>query len=157
MTAIRTTVLAILAGYLAIAISSAEAAPRKSSDVVKLDVKAGKPDADGNQVLTITLTMEAGWHTYANPVGNKELIAAQTKVAVAGKAKPEAVKVEYPEGKVVKDATIGDYKVYEGQTTITAKIKRAKGDSGPLEVSVRLQACTDKMCLLPDTLKATVP
>lgn len=154
MSAIRAL---MLTGCVAIAISSADAAPKKSSDVVKVDVKASKPDAGGNQVLTITLAMDPTWHTYANPVGNMDLITAQTKIDVAGKTKLDDVKIEYPEGTLIKDKAAGDYKVYEGKVTISAKVRRAKGDTGPLEVTVRFQACTDQKCLLPASVKVPVP
>jgi hypothetical protein len=36
-------------------------------------------------------------------------------------------------------------------------VQRAKGDTGPLEVTVKLQACTDKTCLLPAIVKREVP
>ena len=40
---------------------------------------------------------------------------------------------------------------------IKATVKRAKGDTSPLEVSVKFQACDEKMCLLPATVKVAVP
>ena len=65
--------------------------------------------------------------------------------------------VEYPAGKLVKDKVVGDYKVYDDKVTIKAMVKRAKGDTSPLEVSVKFQACTEKQCLVPATVKLTVP
>src|SRR5205807_4967759 len=104
-----------------------------------------------------TLTIDKDWHAYANPVGNPDLESAQTTVAVSGKAKPKSVKVEYPKGKLVKDMLVGDYQVYEGTVEIKAVVERAAGDSGPLEVTVKLQTCNEKTCLLPATVKLTVP
>lgn len=128
---------------------------KKSDGVVKVSATADKPDADGKQTVTIVLAHDAGWHTYANPVGLEDLASAQTSVTVNAKEKPE-VKVEYPAGKLVKDKVVGDYKVYEDKVTIKAAVKRVKGDASPLEVTVKFQACTDKQCLLPAAVKLTV-
>ena len=129
----------------------------KSSSVVKVTAEADKPGDDGKQVITITLTAEKPWHVYANPVGNPDLVDAQTTVTISGKGKPEVVKVEYPAGKVVKDKVVGDYKIYEDKVTIKATIKRAKGDTEKVDVAVKLQACNDKTCLMGETVKLTVP
>ena len=40
---------------------------------------------------------------------------------------------------------------------IKLTVQRAKGDTEPLELTVKLQACTDKKCLLPATVKVSVP
>ena len=77
-------------------------------------------------MLTLNLDVEKPWHLYANPVGNEGLEDAQVVVTVGAKEKPEAVKIEYPEGKLVKDKDVGDYKSYEGKVTITAKVKRTR-------------------------------
>lgn len=136
---------------------TASAQAKKSDAVVKVEAKAdGKPDANGKQSLTITLDVDKGWHIYANPVENEDLASVQTVVGVASKVKLEDVKVVYPAG---KPYGIGDekHKIYEGKVTIKAHVKRAAGDTGPLEVSIKLQSCSDKTCLFPVTLKKEVP
>ena len=138
------------------------AAPGKTSEsVVKVTAKADKPDADGKQTVTITLAMDKDWHTYANPVGVEDLEEAQTKVTISAKVKPTDVKIDYPKGKLVKDTVIGNYSIYENKVTIKATVRRAKGDTSPLEVSVKIQACIDtpeqRKCLMPSTVKVTVP
>ena len=141
-------VLGLVAGSAA-----GQAGTKKSDAVVKASATAAAPGADGKQVVTLTLDIEKPWHLYANPVGNDMLTSAQTAVRFLGKVEP--VKFDYPAGKLVKDETVGDYKVYEGSVTIKAQLKRAKGDTGPLELSVKFQACDDKSCLLPSTVKLT--
>jgi uncharacterized protein YyaL (SSP411 family) len=130
---------------------------KRSDAVVKATATADKPGADGKQAVKITLAIEKNWHLYANPVGNEGLESSQITVSVTGKAKPQSVKIEYPKGKVVKDPLVGDYLVYEGTVEIKAAVQRAGGDTGPLEVSIKLQACDEKTCLLPATIKLTVP
>jgi len=144
--------LAVLVGDKGTALAQA----KKSDSVVKVEAKADKPDADGKQTITITLDIEKPWHIYANPVENEELDNAKTVVNVASKKKLENIKVTYPAGKLQKEQT-GSYKIYEGKVTIKAQVKRARGDNGPLEVAVKLQACNDKTCLFPVTIKKELP
>ena len=154
----RVVLAMVLCGGL-VALASdrhALAAAKKSESVVKATASAGKPDADGNLVVTVTLAIDKTWHVYANPVP-KDFPGLPTIVTVEAKAKPEDVKVEYPAGKVIKDATVGDYNVYEDKADIKLTLRRAKGDASPLNVSIQVQACSDKQCLLPSTLKVTVP
>jgi thiol:disulfide interchange protein len=131
---------------------------KTSEAVVKVTAKADKPDEAGKQVVTITLNMDRDWHTYANPVGLEDLEGAQTSVEITGKSKPESVKLVYPKGKLHKDEVVGDYSIYEGKIEIKATVQRAKGDTGPLEVKVKFQACSDvtKTCLVPATVKLSV-
>lgn len=129
---------------------------KKSDSVVKVQAKADKPDAKGKQTITITLDIDKSWHIYANPVENEDLANVQTVVGVASKNKLEDVKVTYPAGKLQRDNDV-TYKTYEGKVTIKAQVKRARGDRGPLEVSIKLQACNDKTCLFPVTIKKQVP
>jgi DsbC/DsbD-like thiol-disulfide interchange protein len=131
---------------------TALAQARKSDSVVKVDATADKPDADGKQTITITLDIEKSWHVYANPVENEDLTSAQTVVNVTSKSKLENVKVEYPPGKLQQDN--GEkFKIFEGKVTIKAQVKRARNDNSPLELSITLQACNDKTCLQPVTIK----
>lgn len=149
-----------LLGAFSLAVSGAPAqdgGAKKSDAVVKASVAAAKPDTDGKQVVTVTLAIDPGWHIYANPPGLEDLAAGQTTVSVTGKTKPKEVKVDYPAGKVIKDTVLGEYLVYEDKVTIKATVHRAPKDSGPLEVAVKFQACNDKMCFLPATVKLMVP
>jgi DsbC/DsbD-like thiol-disulfide interchange protein len=151
------TGLAALALLLGAGGDAARAQGKKSDAVVKTDARAGKLAADGTQVVTVTLLIDKGWHIYANPAGNEDLASVQTTVGVTSKARLEDVKVDYPPGKVVKDKDLGDYNTYEDKVTIKATVRRAKDDTGPLEVTVKLQACNARMCLLPATVKVSVP
>ena len=130
---------------------------KRSDSVVKAVATAEKPDASGRQTVHVKLTIDKAWHIYANPVGNEGLDSAQTTVTVSGKAKPKSVNVKYPKGKTIIDPIVGNYGVYEGTVEIVATVERAAGDSGPLEFTVKLQACNEKTCLLPASLKLTVP
>jgi hypothetical protein len=157
----KTTPVCLFAWCAALALSAGvalRADPQKTSaSVVQVTAEADKPDADGQQTVTVTLAIDKGWHLYANPTDNAELKENQTVVKVQGKGKPEVVKIEYPPGKAMKDKLVGDYKIYEGKVAIKATVRRAKGDTEPLEVSVYLRADNDKACLLGDTARVSVP
>jgi uncharacterized protein len=149
----------ILAAAVTVAVLLLAAAPvsaqiKKSDNVVKVKATADKPDGDGNQTISITLDIDKGWHLYANPIGNETLTAAQTTVKLTSTV--EDVKLIYPPGTLVKDTDVGDYRSYEGKVTIKAQVKRAKGDTKPLNLTVKFQACNNKTCLLPATVKLTV-
>jgi hypothetical protein len=128
----------------------------KSDSVIKVTAKTDKPDSEGKQVITITLAIDKDYHAYANPIGAKDFPGVATQVAVKGDNKPQKVMVEYPKGKLVKDSTVGNHFIYENKAVIKATVVRAKGETGPLEVAVKIQACTDKTCLEPSTVKLTV-
>jgi DsbC/DsbD-like thiol-disulfide interchange protein len=126
---------------------------KKSDSVVKLTAAAGRPAADGSQLVTVALAIDKGWHIYANPVGLKDLEDAQTVVMV----RSADARVEYPAGTLVQDKLVGDYRIYENTVEIRAIVRRQPGESGPLEVSVRFQACNDRTCLAPAQVTLKVP
>jgi DsbC/DsbD-like thiol-disulfide interchange protein len=136
--------------------SHAIAGSNKSDSKVKATAVASKIGAGGKQTVTITLAIEKDWHLYANPVNHKEefLEAAQTKVTFAS-AKPVKVEsIKYPSGMTVVDKA-DQYDVYKGTVKIQASVKRAAGDTGPLEVRIAVNACNKNVCLQPATIKLT--
>lgn len=139
------------------AIALAQTGGKKTTEsVVKVKAKADKPAADGTQTVTVTLTIERGWHIYANPPGNDDLKSSQTVVTISGADKPATTKTNYPKGKTVKDALVGDYATYEGTAEVKLTIKRPLGGKGALEAAVKCQACNDKSCLPAATIKVNV-
>lgn len=125
---------------------------RRSDSVVKVNVESGKPDADGNQSLTVTFKIDDSWHIYAHSLP-MDFPGVATNIKISGDSKIEDVTVDYPEGKLIKEA---DYKAYEGTTPIKVKFRRMKGDDSPLEVAVSFQACTKTSCLFPVTVKEKI-
>jgi uncharacterized protein YyaL (SSP411 family) len=121
--------------------------PRESSDVVKAELKAE------GQSFTVTLTVSAPWHLYANPVGNATLTEVQTTIEVYLDGKKVEAAVEYPKGKAVKDAVTGDYAIYEGTVKLTGKLPAGTKADAALEVRVKLTACKEGTCLLPSVVK----
>jgi DsbC/DsbD-like thiol-disulfide interchange protein len=159
---VRTVGRGIAAGCTALALVLAAApagwAQKGSASKVKITATADKPDANGKQTVTIALNIDKGWHAYANPPGPEDFAGIPTSVTITAKQKPKSVTVDYPKGKLVKDAKQGDYRIYENKVTIKAVVQRAKGDTGPLQVAVKIQTCSEelKACLFPSTVKLTV-
>jgi thiol:disulfide interchange protein len=121
---------------------------KKSDTVVKASAKAVA--AGANRVVTLTLDVDPKYYIYANPIDNKDFADNQTTVTAT---KGKLLKVSYPKGEVVQDKIVGDYKVYKGKVTIEATVE----GTGPVELGVALQACSKTSCLLPATLKVSVP
>ncbi len=123
--------------------------PKDSADTVtpKLAVEAAK---DGKRAFTLTLTVEAPWHLYANPVGLDTLADSQTEVTVFVGGKKVDAKVEYPKGKEHADSTGMKYAIYEGTVKITGSFPAAEGE---VEVRVKVSACKEGLCLPPGLLK----
>ncbi len=126
--------------------------PRGSDNVVTASLDTASVAADGTQVFTVTLTIAAPWHIYANPAGNDTLKASQTTVEVLFGGKPAKVTVEYPKGTVAKDTTAGEYRIYDGTVKLVGTVSRGK-ETDPMEVRVRVTACNDGTCLLPAVIK----
>jgi thiol:disulfide interchange protein len=120
---------------------------------VKVKFESSKTTA-GEEVIQIKIDVAKPWHIYANPVENEDLTSAATVVKLESKS-GATIQVKYPPGTTHKDKLIGNFKAYEGQVTIPVVVKR---DSGmPVEISVRYQACDETKCLVPVTVKHTLP
>src|SRR5207237_5234257 len=104
---------------------------------------ASKTDADGNQQITLRLIIAKGWYIYANPLDNADFKGNETTVTVSSPNKPLAAKTNYPKG---KPHTSGDfnYKIYEGEVTLTTTVRRAAGDIGPLQVNIQVNSCSSE-------------
>ena len=124
-------------------------AGKNSASVVKTTAVAGKIDAAGNQTVTVTLAIDKDWHTYANPVNYADLDTVKTVVVINAKAKPADVKIQYPAGKLHQDQGGAKYLIYEDKISIQAVVTRAAGDTSPLDVEVRFNACHIKGVCLP--------
>ncbi len=126
-----------------------------SADRVKTTVTAAKPDASGQQVITLKLAIEKGWHLYANPVGNEDFEANRTNGTVKSNGKTVPAKVTYPRGKSRTDS-IGTYNVYEGEAIIRAVVNRGDNVSEPLQINIQVSACNESVCLPPGVITVKV-
>jgi hypothetical protein len=130
---------------------------KKYESPVKVSASASKLDADGQQVVTIAMDINGDFHTFANPVQMEELESSQTVVKITSANKLQEVKINYPAG---KRQTVGkdSFFIYEGKVEIQATVKRAPGDAGPLDVSVKFHALNHKylICYPPERVKLQV-
>ncbi len=144
---------------------------------VALDGDAGPRGAAGNGAVTaavalrpsatageydidLELVIADGWHLNGPEPLQEDLIGA--RVEGAGSAF-EVADLRYPEPRRTKVSTqSGDVLIYEGRQRIAFRLRPADDKATePLPVSVpvsvRLQACDDQVCLLPETVVLELP
>ena len=121
------------------------------SGVAKLTAEAKA--APGNEVdVILTLTIDEGWHIYANPSGSE--IVKPTQIELAPGSSATLVKVEYPKGKTMSlpVGAEGNPEVYESTTKIKVRV-RLDEKADKLEFLVKYQPCNDRACLAPASLR----
>jgi hypothetical protein len=134
-----------------------EPTSKKDEFPVKMTATASKPDANGNQQIVVTLTIQKGYHVHANPPRNVDLEGYEVRMKVMGKNLTEA-RISYPEGELAGDKAIGTYRIYQGKVTFKADVRRPNRDTEPLLVSVFVRPFDHIGCRwLPRSLKETVP
>jgi len=137
-----------------------------SASVVSVTATASKPDAGGRQSITVTFAIkkDKNWHVYANALP-ADFPGVPTSVSVDSRIKASDVEVVYPQGKLIRDKELGDYRVYEGKAAVTLTVRRPPGDSKPLILKASFQACyetrkdgqiTAGKCLVPSTVQLKV-
>jgi DsbC/DsbD-like thiol-disulfide interchange protein len=154
----RILVGAFLSGTLFVSALAGGIDGGASAKKVKVRASATKPDDKGNQVVTVNVSIDPGWHLYANPVEhNKETFNRnKTNLSFSSKVKLAAIKIEYPPGKLLKDGE-DQYKIYEGDVTMRAIVKRFRGDTSPLEWTLDVSACNKDTCLPRGSITFKVP
>lgn len=128
-----------------------------SSKVVKVEIAKDPATTAEEKFVVITLSVEPGYHLYANPVVNPDLTSVQTSIGIKSEGKSIPTKVEYPAGKLVKDDVVGDYSTYEGTVKIKLRVAVPRNQTSPLEVVVKYQACSKKSCLAPAVATLQLP
>jgi DsbC/DsbD-like thiol-disulfide interchange protein len=152
---VLTLLTAVLIVSGPVPVSQAQTKKKTSADMVEVKAAATKTDADGNQQITLHLTVKPGWYIYANPVGDPDFAGNETQVSVTGPAKPTDVKTTYPAGKVKSGAK---YQIYEDKVVLTTTVRRAPGDNGALELTIQVNSCSHEgTCLFPGDIKLSVP
>jgi hypothetical protein len=103
--------------------------------------------------ITVTIDVAKGYHVNANPASFDYLIP--TSFAVDGVAGP---RVTYPAATLIRPRFAPEgLNVYEGTVTLTATMPKGKlADVNPIRAELRVQACTDEICLPPATLPLVV-
>jgi uncharacterized protein YyaL (SSP411 family) len=123
--------------------------PRASEDVVKAALAV--TNEKGRRKAVVTLTVADGWHIYANPVDQEQLLESQTELTILVDGKAVKSEVIYPKGKPHTDASGSTYAVYEGKVELTSMVEAAAASK--VEARIKLTACKDGKCLLPSVLR----
>jgi uncharacterized protein YyaL (SSP411 family) len=117
------------------------------------------PVAASNEIDGIvTVTIQPGWHIYANPVGLAEMNPTILEIGSAAGPAVSLVKVSYPKGKTqaASPAVPGRAFVYEGKVELGVRLRLAQPiDPGPVSIPLILsyQACNDRLCQAPAKLR----
>ncbi len=114
--------------------------------------------ASGGHEVDLDLVIRDGWHVNGPEPLQENLIGARVLAAGNGF---ELAGVHYPP---TRQTRVGDRSddvlIYEGRQRITFRIRRGtEAQTLPVSVpiSIRLQACNDRMCLPPETLVLELP
>ncbi|MFQ6098400.1 MAG: DUF255 domain-containing protein, partial [Armatimonadota bacterium] len=152
-----------LGGPTEVAAAIAGKQPTTTGRIRPLTAAVFVPDegftAGGEADLRLRLVIDDGWHVNSHEPAQGDLIP--TSVAVEGDSITAVREVAYPRGTDLKlpfeDEPLS---VYDGEVWI--RIAADVSDDAPpgptkLRVSVRFQACDDRRCLAPKTLRLEVP
>ncbi len=134
------------------------AADHAKSGVVTATARASGPIVPGGEgEAVVSLTIQDGWHLYANPTGVPELNPTTIDLDRTSEPLATLLKVTYPAGEAKVLGSIGTEKVplYEGKVPLIVRIRLA-ADAKPGTIRMKLQlsyqACNDRLCLAPASL-----
>ena len=144
---------------LAVALDG-DAGPRATAGNGAVDVAATLRPADdaGRYEVDVDLVIQEGWHLNGPEPLQEDLIG--TTIQGAG-SRFDITDLRYPEPRRSQVSTqSGDVLIYEGRQRITFRLKPSPATEPPpvsIPISLRLQACDDQLCLLPETVVLEVP
>jgi thiol:disulfide interchange protein DsbD len=114
------------------------------------------PEAGGSQVeVLLSATVESGWKMYSLTQGEGGPVAMTVRVP-EGAAYSVSSIVSGPAPTKAMDPNFGiESETYAGSPAFRLTLQVPSDATGPLELRVRSQACSDKLCLPARTV--TVP
>lgn len=105
--------------------------------------------------ILVRLTVQPGWHINSNPPKPMEYVP--TEVEFKGKQGTKLSKLKFPDGKPLRvDGEPEPLSVYSGKVDLFGRLSvpaAAAGQVEEMEIVVKFQACNDKTCELPATVK----
>ena len=132
--------------------------PSSSAELVSADLRLGARPVPAGQAVDVALVarVQDGWHVNAHRPTFDYLIG--TSVRWAGGSDLQVTGTRYPEPKALRLDFAGEaIDVYEGETVIFATVRpdaaTAPGEQR-LTGRLRVQACNDRTCLRPSTVRA---
>ncbi len=144
---------------LAVALEG-DAGPRAAAGKGAVVVAAALRPADdaGEYEVDLDLVVADGWHLNGPEPLQEDLIGTTIQDAGSGF---DITGTHYPEPRRTQVSTqSGDVLIYEGRQRISFRLRPAStAEPGPVSIpiSLRLQACDDQLCLLPETVVLEVP
>ena len=121
--------------------------------VAKGKVKATVVAVD-NETVSVVLDIADGWHVNSDQPLQDYLIP--TKLSLA-KGQPLA-KVDYPEAVVRKlGFQRSQLSLLEDKVHLTGKLPETTAGSVTTDIELQVQACSDEICLAPETISFKVP
>jgi hypothetical protein len=142
MTVSATRIMAHALACLVVAIlvpaAKAQSEKSKTSTYAKVQAVASKPDANGRQVVTVTIDIDEGYFLIGHTVCD-DMVPWQFKMKLQIEGKPLPAEIAYPSGTLEKNELVGDYTTYRGKIVATAVIRRTVGDTASMEVAVTMQ------------------
>jgi uncharacterized protein YyaL (SSP411 family) len=98
--------------------------------------------------LVVTVAVDDGWHINGDTVLNKYLIPTTLIANSANCGTLESI--TFPEPKTVQLGFQSEpLRVFDGTTSITARVTKAEQECRVLGFTLRVQACSDEVCLSP--------
>ena len=116
------------------------AQPEKSrtATYVKVHAIAEKPNAVGQQIVTVVLDIDDKYFLIGNMVSEDlEDVRFQVKFLINGK--PANATISYPPGNVIKEKALGQYTIYEGKPACKATVQPQVEDTSPIEIAISMQ------------------
>ena len=122
---------------------------------------AGTHSLQPGQKVSVALSadIDSGWHVYAFPQPLDSPVIATEVTVPDGQALALTGEIKPPKAQSQMDPTVGkETAIYENSVTFDLPLKVARKAKGKqdVEVDVRYQACSSRMCLPPRTDKVTV-
>ena len=113
--------------------------------------EARRVDSD---TVEVELTMAEGWHVNAQQPLQDYLIGTR----LSGEAGKPLSMVKYPKP-VIRTLSFqrAQLALYEGRVRLSADLPEEASARLPRHIELRLQACSDKICLAPETVVLEVP
>ncbi|GHA00650.1 hypothetical protein GCM10008090_06980 [Arenicella chitinivorans] len=106
--------------------------------------------------LSVVISIQAGWHINADNVLNEYLIP--TSLSTKDNSCTTIDSINFPSAKQVelgfqKDPLL----VFDGDITINAKLRQSSPECAVAKLELRIQACSDQVCLSPATIELRTP
>jgi DsbC/DsbD-like thiol-disulfide interchange protein len=112
-------------------------------------------------LVAIRLSIKKGWHINSNkPVGPEAGFLIPTAVTMPATAPASLEHVRYPHARLVKltfsKTPLAVY-MSDNWLLLRLKVKAGKPRKTTVPIMVRYQACSDRLCLRPETLELRLP